>query len=167
MTYFTQKWIYIFIILTLSHSVLAFETYEIIDNNAMNAMLSLSNKQATALGSGGWSDSVVGPNLYSEGQWYTSNEFQSPTPVPFNAKITKVTWEWSVDNKPSDLLVYICDASRGGCLNVSQSGSGGTDAFDGRRASNKFEMWFGVPGSGSIWPIAYGQKNTINVSWSN
>ncbi len=115
---------------------------------------------------GAWSDSEVGPTIFQKGLWYFSPVFNAPITPPGAAKISYLTWQWSVVNYRSDLITYICNSALTGCINVRFLGSGATTAFNGWSASTQFVMAFAVPGSGTISPFIFGQSNTINVSWS-
>ena len=126
----------------------------------------LSAEMASSRSAGSWTDSEVGPSLYQRNVWRMSPTFNTPATPPSGALITYLSWQWSITNYPYGLLVYICDTNYQRCGDVSSFGSGATDFFNDMPASTNFLMAFGVPGSGTIIPIARGQNDTINVSWS-
>ncbi|WP_333653581.1 flagellar protein FlhE [Dissulfurispira sp.] len=130
---------------------------------AMVAILVAALPLIAFASSGAWSDAKVGPDAYSKGYWYCADFNPTGQYVPPNATITLVSWQWSVLNYRSDLLVYICDSY--GCQNISSLGIGTTTYFNNRSANQTFGLCFGVPGSGSVVPPIYGQYDRVNVSW--
>ncbi len=115
---------------------------------------------------GAWAGSVVGPTLYHKGEFYNSSRMGSPTAIPTNATVTFVYWSWNITNKPEGLIVYLCD-SIGGCLRVTDYQSAGSEDFRGRSANAEYYFAFGVPGSGSIFPVPSGMKNNLVVNWTS
>lgn len=117
------------------------------------------------LASGGaWSNSAGGPTLYNKGVYYylTLNPVGS---IPATATITSVVWSWGLTSYPTGLVVYLCHDTTSACINVTSSGSGSTTSFNGLLANKKMIYAFGVAGSGTVSPTAYGQVDQVIVNY--
>lgn len=115
--------------------------------------------------SGAWVNSAVGPSLTNKGVLYTLNIPVLGT-VPSGSTITTVNYKWGLSTVPSGLAVYLCWNTTSSCVNVSSSQTGSLGNFAGLDANKKFIFAFTVPGSGSIFPVAYGQSDQVIVNYN-
>lgn len=138
--------------------------YILLNDDSRN-QFGLSAESASLASGGSWSATELGPTIYQRGSWRNSPVFDAPVAPPSNTTISYLSWQWSVVNYTSGLLVQICNYPITHCLDVKSLGVGGTHAWDGWPATTNFVMRFGVAGSGIITPYIYGQNDTINVSW--
>lgn len=118
-----------------------------------------------AQAAGAWSNSGVGPSLYSKGIWYYLNLYPVGS-IPATATITSVSYSWGLSYRPSGLLVYLCHDTTAFCANVTNIASTTTTAFNGRSADRKLIYAFGVTGSGAVSPVAYGQTDQVIVNYT-
>ncbi|MEJ2417736.1 MAG: flagellar protein FlhE [Exilibacterium sp.] len=94
-----------------------------------------------AIVGGGWASSQEGPWVHRVGTLYSSPLLISPEALSVNAKITRVSWSWEVENYRPDLKVYLVDVNESpGCLNISRWGKGDTSVFNGRCANHQFKL---------------------------
>ncbi|MFH2122437.1 MAG: flagellar protein FlhE [Pseudomonadota bacterium] len=52
-------------------------------------------------------------------------------------------------------------------MNISNFGSGTTDAFAGENPNQSIYMIFFVPGTGTINPVMIGLRNSVTVNWTD
>lgn len=117
------------------------------------------------LASGGaWANSAGGPTLYNKGVYYYL-QLNPVGSIPATATITSVVWSWGLSRYPTGLIVYLCHDTTSACINVTSTGSGTTSSFNGRLANKKMIYAFGVAGSGSVSPPAYGQVDQVIVNY--
>lgn len=118
-------------------------------------------------GGGAYSSTAVGPTIYSKGYWYTAS-FPPVGPIPPGSKIETVYYNWSTSYIPSGLLTYLCyDSSLTLCTQLySQSGSTNFFKTYNKLAGNTFVLAQGVPGSGVLSPVMYGNMDQVIVNFS-
>ncbi len=135
--------------------------------NALEYAENLFDIHAAIVG-GGWTSSQEGPWVHRVGTLYSSPLLISPEALSVNAKITRVSWSWEVENYRPDLKVYLVDVNESpGCLNISRWGKGDTSVFNGRCANHQFKLYFYIDGVGSINPPVRSLQNTLCVDWKN
>ncbi len=148
----------------VQETVMGESKFELLEDDSYNQFGQSAEEVSRASG-GAWSDTEFGPTIYQKGYWRYTPQLNAPATPPSGATITYLTWQWSVVNYRSDLLVQICNDPVTHCLDVSSLGIGGTNAWDGWPANTNFKIRFGIAGTGTITPYIYGQNDTINVSW--
>ncbi len=118
---------------------------------------------AHRLTAGAWESVGGGPTIYAEGRWYGLD--LRPTAGPPGASaITTVYWSWSLSRTPPGLEVRLCRRTVRTCIDISGRQSGGTRAFAGRGADERFILAYRVPGSGAIVPV-YGGSDHVIVNY--
>jgi len=121
---------------------------------------------ATPMAVGGaWSKTAFGPTIYQKGIYYYLNLLPVGT-IPASATITSVVFNWGLSYKPSGLLVYLCHESTSlPCVNVTNVQSGSTSYFNNKAANKKLIYAFGVSGTGTLSPTAFGKNDQVIVNY--
>lgn len=141
-------------------------------DNAQAASISISTEDIStsaaaspivALSGGAWVSSGAGPTLTNKGITY-SLTLPVVGPVPTGSTITTVNYSWKLSTVPSGLVVYLCWNGTN-CVNVSGSKTGSLGNWAGQNANVSFVYKFSVPGTGSIFPVAYGQTDQVIVNY--
>lgn len=118
-------------------------------------------------GAGAYSSTAVGPTIYSKGYWYTAS-FPPVGTIPPGSKISTVYYTWSTSYIPTGLLTYLCyDSTLSLCTQLySQSGSTTFFQTYNKLAGNTFVLAQGVPGSGALSPVMYGNMDQVIVNFT-
>ncbi|EQD70178.1 Flagellar FlhE [mine drainage metagenome] len=112
---------------------------------------------------GAWESVGGGPTIYAQGRWYEL-DLRPPAGPPGASAITTVYWSWSLSRTPPGLAVRLCRGTVRTCIDISGRQSGGTRAFAGRGADERFILAYRVPGSGAIAPV-YGGSDHLIVNY--
>lgn len=125
-----------------------------------------SSGVVTAASSGAWANNGGGPTIYSKNLWYGLILYPVGT-IPSNATITSVSWSYGVSYRPSGFVVQLChNGSVQYCGEITAWGSGSTNYFNTRAANQPMAFYFGVAGTGTLYPPVYGQNDSIIVNWT-
>jgi len=121
-------------------------------------LLSLVSQFATAAS---YQSTVTLPTIYTKNFTETANVPVVGAP-PASARITNVSWTWSVVGWPTALTVVLCQGASN-CVDVSRVRSGSSAAFNAKSPSQPFFFALRI-GSTGVVPIA-GQTGKVIVSW--
>ncbi|WP_432741305.1 flagellar protein FlhE [Methylobacter sp. G7] len=113
---------------------------------------------------GAWANSAGGPTIYSKNIYYYL-QLNPVGSIPATATITSISWSWGLSYKPAGLIVYLCHDTTSACIDVTSLQSGSTSSFINRPANKKMIYAFGVAGSGTLYPPAYGQVDQVIVNY--
>jgi hypothetical protein len=122
--------------------------------------------QAALAYSSAYGSQVAAPTLYAKSTSYSTAYFPIVGSPPASSKVGLVSYSWSYSYIPAGLEVWLCHAVVG-CLNVTNSQSGSTTAFQsaGASAASQFYLATRVTGSGTMAP-AYGQVSRVTVNYT-
>lgn len=131
---------------------------------AILAFASLLMLSQAANAGGAYSSFAVGQTIYSKNTAYY-DYFPVIGNPPSTGHTTGVSWSYSFSSRPVGLVVYLCQTGIG-CLDVTSSGSGYTNAFDSYPGAPnaQFFLYYGVNGSGGMSPV-YSNSNNVIVNW--
>jgi len=135
---------------------------------ALGCMFALT-MVSEAWAAGAYSSTTVGPTVYSKNYNYTSTFYPvgnfPPGSVigPNNALI----WSYSTSYRPSGFEAYLCwDSTLSECINITNSQTGSTAAFNGRTPNHSFVLVHRVMGTGTLSPPVYGNSDQIIVNFT-
>lgn len=138
----------------------------IIPEAAPSTSLSTSSAVATLASSGAWSNNGGGPTIYSKNLWYGLILYPVGT-IPSNTTITSVSWSYGVSYRPSGFITLLCqNGSVQTCGDITSWGSGSTGYFNGLAANQPMAFYFGVSGTGTLYPPVYGQNDSVIINWT-
>lgn len=100
---------------------------------------------------GSWNGSMPGIKLDYRGEMVTTSAFSPNIAVKPEETITTIYWRHLIDSAiPTGLVVKLCSQSPQRCVDLSGSGDGQTQAFEGLAANNEFRFVYYIAGNGRI-----------------
>lgn len=118
-----------------------------------------------AIAAGSYSSFKVGDTIFSKNVWYYDNFPVVGTP-PATGAVSQVRWSYSFSSRPAGLAVWLCQGSTNTCINVTNTASGTTSAFNttGIAPNVQFFLTYQVSGTGTMSPV-YSNNNNVIVTW--
>lgn len=114
--------------------------------------------------SNAYSAEAVGPTIYSKNVVYPT-PYPLPQPITGRATVGTVSWQYSTQTRPPGFEAALCWNDSKHCVNVTASGSGSTDTFNGLDATKPFKMLYQVVGTGTLSPPVIGETGQIIVNY--
>ncbi|WP_413460109.1 flagellar protein FlhE [Herbaspirillum huttiense] len=114
---------------------------------------------------GAYASDEPGPDIRARNADYIT-QFKVVGQIPTGAIIRKVSWRYTLASKPPGFEAKLCWKDAGVCWDVSQANAGSTEFFNGRDASQPFQLHYGVRGTARTGesPIK-GEVNQVIVTF--
>ncbi len=115
---------------------------------------------------GSYASEAAGPDIRARNADYIT-QFRVVGTVPPGSTISKVSWRYTVSNKPPGFEALLCWQDAGTCWQVTDANGGSTDFFNGRDASKPFQLYYRVRGRAAVGeaPIK-GEMNQVIVTYN-
>ena len=115
---------------------------------------------------GAWTDVIINPNITIAGSWILGPLMLAPSGTPSTSIVQNITFQWNIWNYRSDLITYLCESTLNQCIDVSGDFGAGASIQQANIPANRaWRYVFGIPGSGSVNPVLYGQNGSIAVTF--
>lgn len=114
---------------------------------------------------GAYASDEPGPDIRARNADYIT-QFKVVGQIPTGAIIRKVSWRYTLASKPPGFEAKLCWKDAGVCWDVSQANAGSTEFFNGRDASQPFQLHYGVRGTARTGePPIKGEVNQVIVNF--